>query len=198
MFEPWFPHVSTLFETIWIHIFWWNNSVGVCLKFKPLKATRWQVMFRWFPCFRKPPQEIPSNQGGLEYTYIHRYTYIFITHTQTHTHIYIHIYISYHIYHIYIPYTWKWRRRGLHSSIFRLYDRGCVLNSSFSTPVPWDLHLNFYSELIKRNLERQNWIRMRKKLSKAFVDFWVVLWFLYVPPLKKNCFTMFDIYAVLG
>ena len=31
-----------------------------------------------------------------------------------------------------------------------------VLNSSFPVPVPWDLHLNFCSEMIKRNLERHN------------------------------------------
>ena len=30
----------------------------------------------------------------------------------------------------------------------------CVLNSTFSTPVPWDLHLYFCSEMIKRNLEQ--------------------------------------------
>ena len=71
-----------------------------------------------------------------------------------------------------------------------VYMPDCVLNSSFSTPVPWDLHLNFWSEMIKRNLERHNWRRMSKKRSKAFVSFWVGFWYLYVPPLKKSGFTM--------
>ena len=65
---------------------------------------------------------------------------------------------------------------------------------SFATPVLWDLHLNFRSELIKRNLERHNWKRMRKKRSKAFVHFCVVFWYLYISPLKKNGFRMFYIY----
>ena len=32
---------------------------------------------------------------------------------------------------------------------------------------------------------------MHTKRLKAFVNFWVVFWYLYVPPLKQNGFTMF-------
>ena len=67
----------------------------------------------------------------------------------------------------------------------------CFRNNSFSTPVSWDLHLNFCSEMIKRNLERHNWRRMRTKRSKAFINFWVAFWYLYVSPLNKNVFMMF-------
>ena len=50
----------------------------------------------------------------------------------------------------------------------------CILNSSFSTLMPWDLHLNFCSEMIKQNMEWHKWRKMHKKSSKAFVDFWVI------------------------
>ena len=53
-----------------------------------------------------------------------------------------------------IFYTLRWR--GLHSSIFALY----AWLRSFSTLVPWYLDLNFYSEIIKQNLEWHNWRRM--------------------------------------
>ena len=52
-------------------------------------------------------------------------------------------------------YTLRWR--GLHSSRFALY----AWLRSFSTLVPWYLDLNFYSEIIKQNLEWHNWRRMR-------------------------------------
>ena len=53
----------------------------------------------------------------------------------------------------------------------------CVLNSSFSTTTPWDFHLSFCCEMISRNLERHNWRRIRKKLSKAFVNFCLIFWY---------------------
>ena len=59
--------------------------------------------------------------------------------------------------------------------IFHLYIHILI---SFSTPVPWDLHLNFCFKMIKWNLERHNWRRMHKKCLKAFVDFWVAV-FIY-------------------
>ena len=34
----------------------------------------------------------------------------------------------------------------------RVPDCACPLNSSFLTPVTWDLHIKFCSEMIKRNL----------------------------------------------
>ena len=72
-----------------------------------------------------------------------------------------------------------------------IYMPDCVLNSSFSTIFPGDLLLTFPSKMIKRNLEQHNWGRMRKKGSKAFTDFLVALWYLYLPPLKKHDFMMF-------
>ena len=73
-----------------------------------------------------------------------------------------------------------------------------VLNSSFWTPVPWDSHLNFCSEMIKRNLERHNWRRMCEKHSKAFVDFWVVFDIYMYHHCRKMVSRCFDIYAILG
>ena len=47
----------------------------------------------------------------------------------------------------------------------------CALNNYFSIFTPWNLHLNFCSNIITQNLERHNRRRMRKKRSKAFVEF---------------------------
>ena len=66
-----------------------------------------------------------------------------------------------------------------------------VLNNVFSTPVLWDFHLNFFSKMIKLNLQQRNWTKMRKKCSKAFANFWAFFWYFYFPPWKKNSLTIF-------
>ena len=45
-----------------------------------------------------------------------------------------------------------------------------VLNSSFSTPMPWDLHLNFYSEMIKRKFLNAGQKVRIKFYSKVLAD----------------------------
>ena len=69
--------------------------------------------------------------------------------------IYIYIYIIYIYIHIHILYKYNYINIYIYIYIFVCMP-DCALNSSFSTPVPWDLHLNFCSEMIKRNLERHN------------------------------------------
>ena len=50
-----------------------------------------------------------------------------------------------------------------------VYMPGCVLRSSFSISVPWDLHLNFSSKMIKRNLEREEGcVRSVQKILSIF------------------------------
>ena len=72
-----------------------------------------------------------------------------------------------------------------------------VLNSSFWTPVPWDFHLNFSSEMIKQNVKRHKW-RMHEKHSKAFVNFWVVFDIYMYHHCRKMVSRCFDSYAILG
>ena len=60
-----------------------------------------------------------------------------------------------------------------------------VLIKLFSTPVPWSLHLNFSSKMIKQNLERQNGRRMHEKCLEAFVDFWV-FFFIFIFPMTEE------------
>ena len=47
----------------------------------------------------------------------------------------------------------------------------CVLNSSFSISLPWDLQWNFSLKMIRLSLEWQNGSRIRKKRPKDFVYF---------------------------
>ena len=72
----------------------------------------------------------------------------------------------------------------------------CILNTSFWTPVPWYLHLNFCSKMIKRNLEWHNWGRISIRsvcgAHNVFGTLWqclfwpILLWVFLIEKLKKS------------